>query len=180
MRRNHERPVGLFTFVQVMGLCAMALVAATIGACAGDLVCCLAATPNTRLLEQLGLLGSGTTVGEMILGLVAGAGVCGCLLWLLGEFVMMCGRVRRETAFTLENVRALGRIVLAFAIGGVLLLPLGRPLMGWLLTGMRGVDSPVWMVLPTFVAWSAALLVRAIQVLMRRAVEMQTEQDLTV
>ena len=34
--------------------------------------------------------------------------------------------------------------------------------------------------LPAFAAWTAALLVRAIQVLLKRAVEMQTESDLTV
>ena len=55
-----------------------------------------------------------------------------------------------------------------------------KPLMDWLLLGMRGFRSPVWWLLPSFAAWTAALLVRAIQVLMKRAVEMQTESDLTV
>jgi len=38
----------------------------------------------------------------------------------------------------------------------------------------------LWYLLPAFAAWTAALLVRAIQVLMKRAVDMQTESDLTV
>ena len=103
-----------------------------------------------------------------------------CLLWLLAEFVLMCARVRKETAFTAANVKALGHIALAFFLGGVLLVVAGNPLMSWLLTGMRGVSSPVWGLLPSFAAWTAALLVRAIQVLLKRAVEMQTESDLTV
>lgn len=178
MRMNHERPVALFTFVQVMGLCAMAIVAATMVVCALGLFGSLTAIPNFLLMEQLNLLDM--PLWTVLIPLLAAAGVGGCLMWLLAEFVLMCGRVRKETAFTTANVRALGRIVRAFVIGGVLLLAVGDPLMKWLLTGMRGVESPVWMVLPTFVAWAAALLVRAIQVLMRRAVEMQTEQDLTV
>lgn len=173
-----KRPVALFTFVQVMGMCAMAIVAATMVVCALGLFGNLTAIPNFLLMEQLNLLD--TPLWMVVIPLLAGAGVGGCLLWILAEFVLMCGRVRRDTAFTAANVRALGRIVLAFVIGGVLLLPLGRAVMDWLLTGMRGVNARMWSLLPTFAAWAAALLVRAIQVLMRRAVEMQTEQDLTV
>lgn len=162
-----RRPTALFTFVQAMGVCAMVIVAAATGCCAWLLGGGFADAPAGQVWELV-----------LIIGLVAGVG--GCVLWMLAEFVCMCGRVRKETAFTAANVRALGRIVLAFTIGGVLFLPLGKPMMDWLLLGMRGVRSPVWWLLPPFVAWSAALLVRAIQVLMRRAVEMQTEQDLTV
>ncbi len=150
-----------------MGVCAMIICAAAIIAGCWLILSCLPETPADQWWMAL-----------LILAL--GAGVGGCLMWLLTEFVLMCSRVRKETAFTTANVKALGRIALAFFIGGVLLLPLGKPLMDWLLLGMRGVRSPIWWLLPPFVAWSAALLVRAIQVLMHRAVEMQTESDLTV
>ena len=106
-----------------------------------------------------------------------------CALWCVawGSFFGMCTRLMKaETAFTVQNVRALGHISLAFVIGGCFLLLLGKPLMDWLLLGMRGFRSPVWWLLPSFAAWTAALLVRAIQVLLKRAVEMQTESDLTV
>lgn len=169
MSVKHKRPLGLITFVQAMGWCAVALAGAVLAIfCIGlakDLAAGFTELPGDlwALIQLLGCAGTGA-----------------CLLWLLLEFVLMCGRVRRETAFTAANVKALGRIALAFAIGGVLLLAGGWPIMDLLLLGMRGVSSPVWGLLPSFVAWSAALLVRAIQVLMRRAVDMQTESDLTV
>ncbi len=165
------RPVAMFTFVQVMGLCAMTIV--TVAMAAG-----VTSIPNYVMMDWLGIL----DLPLWLLGLsvLPAVGVGGCLLWLLAEFVCMCGRVRRETAFTSANVRALGRIVLSFLIVGALLLPLGKPLMDWLMLGLRGYRSPMLWLLPSFAAWTAALLVRAIQVLMRRAVDMQTEQDLTV
>lgn len=171
MNKNHERPLGLLTFVQAMGLCAMAI-------CTAGLIGLPLSIPNYMVMEHLGLMD--TPLWLKLAQVVASLGAGGCLMWLLAEFVLICGRVKKETAFTPANVRALGRIALAFLISGALLLLVGDPLMDWLLTGMRGVESPVWMLLPAFVAWAAALMVRAIQVLMRRAVEMQSEQDLTV
>ena len=169
MKKMHERPLGLIAFVQVMGWCAVAIAGAVLAIfCVG-------------LVKDLAQ-GFAELPGDLweLIQLLCCTGTDACLIWLLLEFVLMCGRVRRETAFTAANVKALGRIVLAFAIGGVLLLAAGWPIMDLLLLGMRGVSSPVWGLLPTFVAWAAALLVRAIQVLMERAVEMQTESDLTV
>lgn len=171
MSMKHKRPLALFAFVQAMGLCAMAIVVVSI--VAGVII------PICGSLFFAMREGEGQ-IAEMLLVLLLVGGVGGCLVWLLAEFVLMCGRVRKETAFTQDNVRALGRIALAFFIGGGMLLPLGKPLMDWLLLGMRGFRSPVWWLLPAFVAWAAALLVRAIQVLMKHAVEMQTESDLTV
>ena len=150
MKKMHGRPLGLIAFVQVMGWCAVAIAGAVLAIFCVGLAKDLAA-------------GFAELPGD---------------LWELVQ--LLCGRVRRETAFTAANVKALGRIVLAFAIGGGLLLAAGWPIMDLLLLGMRGVSSPVWGLLPSFVAWAAALLVRAIQVLMKRAAEMQTESDLTV
>lgn len=171
MSGMHKRPVALFTFVQVMAVCAMVISGVAIIGMVIIPVCGSLVTSLTEGYAQL---------GEVLAVLLTTAVLGGCLLWLLLEFVLMCGRVKKETAFTAANVRALGRIALAFCLGGVVLLPLGKPLMDWLLLGMRGFRSPVWWVLPAFVAWTAALMVRAIQVLLRRAVEMQTESDLTV
>ena len=171
MSGMHKRPVALFTFVQVMAVCAMVISGLAI---IGMVIIPVCGSLVVSLREGYGQL------GELLVILLTTAGLGGCLLWMLLEFVLMCGRVKKETAFTVANVRALGRIVLAFCLGGVVLLPLGKPLMDWLLLGMRGFRSPVWWLLPAFVAWAAALLVRAIQVLMKRAVEMQTESDLTV
>nr|MBR4281197.1 DUF2975 domain-containing protein [Clostridia bacterium] len=178
MSKKHERPVGLFTLVQVMGMCAIGIVLVTMAVCAVSLIGNLASVPNYLLMERLNLMD--TPLWMQLLPILAGAGAGACLLWLLVEFVLMCGRVRRETAFTAVNARALGRIALAFFLGGVLLIPCGGLIMDVLLLGMRSMSAPVWGGLPTFAAWAAALMVRAIQVLLRRAVDMQTEADLTV
>lgn len=184
MKRNNDsgraekRPAALFILVQAMGVCAMVIVAVPMAMYALELLGVLTAVPNYLLMDSLEILD--VPVWLLLLQEFATAGLGVCLLWLLLEFVRMCGRVRKETAFTPANVRAVGRIALAFTIGGALLLLVGMPLMDWLLTGMRAVESPVWGLLPPFAAWAAALMVRAIQVLLRRAVDMQTEQDLTV
>lgn len=171
MSMKHERPAALITFVQVMAVCAMAITAAAL---IGLVIVPVCGSLVVSMTEGAG------QVLEPLAVLVTTAGVGACLIWLLAEFVMMCARVKKETAFTPANVRALGRIVLAFVLGGLFLLPLGKPMMDWLLLGMRGMRSAIWWLLPSFAAWAAALLVRAIQVLMKRAVEMQSEQDLTV
>ena len=172
MTRKTERPVTLITIVLAMGVCAMAIVGVAMVEAA------VVSLPNYLQMARLKLLD--VPLWLPLLQVILGAGAGACLLWLLAEFVLMCARVRKETAFTAANVKSLGHIALAFFIGGVLLVVAGNPLMSWLLTGMRGVSSPVWGLLPSFAAWTAALLVRAIQVLMKRAVEMQTESDLTV
>ena len=164
-RRTKTRPVGLIFFVQTMAVGAMLL-------CIGLIV-----AAALLLLNGIRLRGAPAGGAWWLLGLL-GAGCC--LLWLLTEFVLMCGRVRKETAFTTTNVRALGRMALAFLLGGMLLLPAAPTVMDALLLGLRNVHSPVWWGLPSFTAWTAALMVRAIQVLMRRAVELQTETDLTI
>ena len=166
MSKKHNRPLALFALAQAMGICAMVISAAAL----------LLAV----IVPACGSIIAGMAAGEPVVVLVVVSGLGVCVMWLLTEFVLMCGRVRKETAFTVQNVRALGHISLAFVIGGCFLLLLGKPLMDWLLLGMRGFRSPIWWLLPAFVAWAAALLVRAIAVLMKRAVEMQTESDLTV
>ena len=169
MNGKTERPLGLITFVQVMGWCALAIAVGVLAIFSVGLVKDLA-HGFAALPEEM----------WMLIQLLCCVGTGVCLVWLLLEFVLMCARVRKGTAFTIANVRALGRIALAFFIGGVLLLAAGWPMMDLLLLGMRGVSSPVWGLLPSFVAWAAALMVRAIQVLMKRAEAMQTESDLTV
>ena len=152
--RAQRRPQTLITLVQLAGVFAIAI--------------------------YLGILEQNTPAADVVSFLLGGVGTVACLTWMLMEFVLMCGRVRRTTAFTAVNVRALGRIALALFIAGGLLLPVGAPLMDWLLLGLRGAGMTLAQLLPTLLAWTAALMARAVQVLMRRAVEMQDEQELTI
>lgn len=162
--REQQRPQGLITLVQLAGVFAIAV-------CVGTLIFCAI---------YLGLLEPNTPAADVVSFLLGGVGTVACLTWMLTEFVLLCGRVRRSTAFTAANVRALGRMALALFIAGGLLLPVGAPLMDWLLLGLRGGWMPLGQLMPTLMAWTMALMIRSIQVLMCRAVEMQSEQELTV
>ena len=172
MSKRNERPLALITFVQGMGVAALVLL--------GGLLAMFAVGFVSDLIHHGEMLVSDLDFPWIFMQLLCCMGVGGCVLWLLTEFVAMCGRVKRKTAFTEKNVRALGRIVMAFAIAGVLLLPCGGLLIGFLRLGLPGADRLILPLLPTGAAWAAALLVRAIQVLMRRAEELQSVQDLTI
>ena len=173
MKTKHDRPLALITFVQVMGWCAILIVGVPTA---------LGLVGVVRDAVSGGLAEDPWLVVQCLC--IAGTGVC--VLSLLLDFVCMCGRVRKETAFTPANVRALGRIAMAFAIAGVLLILSGEVLVALLTICLRGFfydAGPtlwLWELLPAFAAWTAALMVRAIQVLMKRAAAMQTESDLTV
>lgn len=156
MHSKQDRPILLFTIVQIMGIAAIAIVA-------------------LAMLSQIRAALSGA-----LLPLLCLTGALGCLLWMLAEFVSLCGRVKQRTAFTPANAQALGRIALAFTAAGMLLIPSGGTAMEALTAAFPGAYHPLMAVLPSFGAFAAALLVRAIQQLLRRAVEMQVEQDLTV
>lgn len=153
---RQNRPNGLLTLAQVMGAAAIAVMAIAI-------MLTLGAAMTENRLQSLCL-----------------AGAMGCALWLLAEFIGLCGRVKRATAFTPANVHALGRISLAFALAGALLIPAGGMAMAALTADIPGAYHPLMAAFPTFAALTAALLVRAVQLLLRRAADMQTEQDLTI
>ncbi len=167
MQRNKERPILLLTAAQVMLCGAMAVIV-----CAWALSICF-------ILRELAQTAFRLT-GDHAMQLLCGTGVAVCGLAVMVEMFRLMGRVKGETAFTGQNVRAMDRIVLSFGAAAVLLLPVGDRLMELLL---RGTDASIhwaWGLLPSFVCGMVALLVRAIALLLRRAVEMQDESDLTV
>ncbi|MBQ8202136.1 MAG: DUF2975 domain-containing protein [Clostridia bacterium] len=167
MKTRQERPSMLFTIMQVM-------------ACAAVLTCVI--TWAIAVLVMLRDLTAGrSSFGVMtVVTLLCATGVAGSGMMIAAELFCMCSRVKRETAFTAANVRSLGRMVAAFAAAGVLLIPVSGPLMDWFTWGLTQAGCGLWMVLPPFACWMAALLMRAVQLLLRRAVEMQAEQELTV
>lgn len=96
------------------------------------------------------------------------------------EAFLLCGRVKKASAFAPKNEKALGRIVLALCIAGCLSLLFDNSIFPWLLAGLP-ILSPIveWLLLP-FILLTLALMIRTVQVLMRRALDMQEESDLTV
>ena len=112
--------------------------------------------------------------------LLAGIVIGVCVLMVLVHIFRICTAVKRHSAFSEITERALGRIVRALLVTSVLLIPLGWPLMGWLTLGLPELFWLVAALLPAFAGFTLTAMVRVVQLLLRRAVSMQTEADLTV
>lgn len=103
-----------------------------------------------------------------------------CMIWVEVEAFRICGRAKKASAFSEINIASLGRIVKALGIAGLIALILGDSILPYLLTGLPAISPVVERLLLPFTLLTLALMVRAVQVLMRRAVTMQEETDLTV
>lgn len=169
-----KRPVALMTVAQV--ICGLA---API-----TLVFCLASIgllPNYVLMSYLGLHESSTILQIIfVLTLFRDLALGACLTHVEIEAIRICGRVKTSSAFSETNVTSLGRIVKALTIAGSLTLLLGNSIIPYLLTGLPTISPAVEYLLLPFTLLTLALMARAVQVLMRRAVDMQDETDLTI
>ena len=103
-----------------------------------------------------------------------------CLVCAALEAIGVCGRVKKSSAFSEKNEKALGRIAAALGIAGGVSLLFGDAIIPWLLTGLPAISPIVERLLLPFMLLTLAAMVRTVQVLMRRAQRMQTENDLTV
>ena len=109
------------------------------------------------------------------LATVAVTSVC-CYIALL-TFFFMCGRLKRGNAFTDENAAAMRRISLVLFIAGIAVAAGIATVM--LLMGESGVA--VWhSITLSLVFFGASLLAHALAVLVRRAVALQRESELTI
>lgn len=169
-----KRPVGLMTLAQGICLLAAAVIlfiflipmtASVLYATAAD----YAAHDNTHIV----------TIMNFILILPDTA--IGLLLSYAGiEAFRICRRVKKASAFSTKNEKALGRITTALCIAGCLALLFGDAIFPWLLTGLPAISPIVERLLLPFILLTLALMIRTVQVLMRRALDMQEESDLTV
>ncbi len=167
MQKNCDRPILLLTAAQVMLCGAMAVI---LGGWALSVCFVLREWTQTSFAVTV----------TQALHLVCGTGVAVCGLTVMAEMFRLLGRVKRETAFTAKNVTSLRRVSLAFFAAALLFLPVGESLMDLVLWGTFAAVSRWWGLLPTFLCGMAGLLVRAIVLLLRRAVDMQDDSDLTV
>ena len=103
-----------------------------------------------------------------------------CLLIVEMQVFHVCGVVKRFSAFSPVTERSLGRIVRALGVMAAVLVPLGLPVMEWLTTGLPALFVPLAALLPAFAAVTLMAMVRVVQLLLRRAIELQDEADLTV
>lgn len=137
-------------------------------------VICVLAVPLTLLLTDLR-----TEMYSFFLWTIDRV-LAGLLIWVEIEAFCICGRVRKSSAFSAKNEKALGRIAQALGMAGVLTLLFGDAIIPFLLTGLPAIAPVVERLLLPFMLLVIALMIRAVQVLMRRALTMQEESDLTV
>lgn len=173
--KQPKRPVFLMTLAQIMCALAMALTVILLPSAA------LSALPNLFIMDNLGLLEASPVLHVLYgLQLLAGIVIGVCVLMVLVHIFRICTAVKRHSAFSEITERALGRIVRALLVTSFLLIPLGWPLMGWLTLGLPELFWPVAALLPAFAGFTLTAMVRAVQLLLRRAVSMQEEAELTV
>ena len=128
--KTPKRPVGLMTLAQ--GICLLAasvilfiflipMLGSIIYAATAD----YANHDNTLIVAIMNfvLVLPDTAVGVL-------------LTWVGVEAFCLCGRVKKSSAFSAKNEKALGRIALALCIAGGLSLLFENNLFPWLLTGL--------------------------------------------
>lgn len=156
---------------------------------------------GTWFAVMLGLLGvggvqlifadAGATVGAKIFVVSALATVIGvsvCCYITLGSFFALLQRMKKETAFTQRNCRALGRMALCCAAAGAMLFAV----MSYIAVGaflptrsftdnLRPfVDAVCMLMLWPFGFGLVSLLLQGVRVLMTRAIALREEQELVV
>lgn len=104
----------------------------------------------------------------------------GCLFCAEIEAIGLLGRMKKTSAFSTKNEAALGRIVTTITLAGIVALLFGNSIVSYLLLGLPTVTPVVEHLLLPFLLLGVALMIRAVQLLMRRALTMQDENALTV
>ena len=119
----------------------------------------------------------GCFTAASVTGLAAVVAVSVCAYIALTAFYRMCGRLREGGAFTRENTRAMARIARCFAAAAAaLLLCTAAMTVIW-----GGFLLPhVYLLLLGLACAGAALLCRALALLVGRAEDMQRENELTI
>lgn len=172
--KNSKRPVMLLTLAQLCCIVAAAV------------VLFFFFTPAVVLftyIDQADMLSQDNT---LLVTLASGL-LClrdaltgGCLVCAALEAIGVCGRIKKASAFCEKNERSLRRIALALAIAGGITLLFGDSVVPFLLTGLPAISPIVERLLLPFALLTLSGMLRTVQLLMRHALDMQTENDLTV
>lgn len=136
-------------------------------------IICLLAVPLTLLLTNLR-----TEMYSFFVWLMDRL-LAALLIWVEIEAFCVCGRVRKSSAFSSKNEKGLGRIALALCLAGLLTLLFGDSVVPFLMTGLT-VPAIVERLLLPFALLTLAGMLRAVHLLMRRALAMQDENALTI
>ena len=124
----------------------------------------------------------------VVCALMAVAGVSVCCYMALGSFFGLLQRMKKETAFTWRNCRALGRMALCCAGAAAMLFAL----MAYIAFGVflptqsftngfgQFAETVVMLMLWPFGFGVVSLLIQGVRVLMARAIALREEQELVV
>ena len=172
--KNPKRPVMLLTLAQ---LCCIVAAAVVLFFFFTPAVVLFTYVDQAEMLSQ-----DNTQLVTLASGLLClrDALTGGCLICAALEAIGVCGRVKKASAFCEKNEKALGRIALAVCAAGVLTLLFGDSVVPFLLTGLPTISPIVERLLMPFTLLTLSGMLRTVQLLMRRTLEMQTENDLTV
>ncbi len=119
---------------------------------------------------------SGPYLALAVISLIAGVALAVCCCAVLILFYRMCGRIRGGASFTETNVKALWAIALFLFVGGCVAALEIIALFAWF-----GVCLPVIeLSLVAAAFFVCALLSKALDVLLSRAVTLKQENDLTI
>lgn len=172
--KTPKRPVALMTAAQV--ICGL-MIPLTLSSA----LSIAALVPNLALMGLYGLNETSVMLQMLFaLTLLRDLALGACLVYAEVEAIRIFGRVKKASAFSELNVAGLGRIVKSLTIAGLITLVLGNSLIPYLLTGLPAINPVVEQLLLPFMLLTIALMIRAVQALMRRAVEMQEETTLTI
>ena len=175
MRKSLNSPATIFTLLQ----CLTVLLSLTGLWIAGTLLYA------GILALQCGSQGIGMPLGSYVTLLAVGflsvltvSGACAVAMY---TFFRLCGRLKKGTAFTRANEQAMGRIALCCLIAGLTLAASCLAL--WVAESVWGyVMGLYWfqMLVVALLCIAVALIAWALALLVRRAVVLQEEVDLTV
>lgn len=173
--KTPKRPVGLMTLAQ--GVCILAIPLTMYFFLSGALDSFM----NYRIMDQLGLREESILLDVILAAMLLRDAAIGlCLMLAEIDAFRICARVKRASAFSELNVNGLGRMTRLLVIAGGIALVLGSGFFPLLMAGLPPISPVIEHLLLPFMLWTLALMVRAVQVLMRRALTMEEENELTV
>ncbi len=170
-----KRPVALMTLAQV--ICALAVLLTVLA----TLINIALLFPDYFVLNSLDVYKDDPMLAVLnFLPLLRDLFLGACLVVAEIGAIRLCGRMKTSSTFSEANVKGLGRIAKAIAIAGGITLLFGNSIVPFLLTGLPNIAPVVAYLLLPFLLLTVALMIRTVQLLMRRALDMQDENELTV
>lgn len=159
-----NRPKVIFLLLQVMAVLALML---------GALFAVHLGVIGIHVLQGRWYEDAFCTPLNAVIGLLVLVAVSLCACAALVLFIALCQRLKRDTAFTAENVVSLRHIAQSCGLAGIITAGAGA----WLwLSGVM----PFPLLLLGFLFLALALMAYTLHLLLRQAVEIQQENELTV